>query len=113
MKQYEVMYFGSDNIVKTKIVEVENAIEARKTVTKDEGTFIKARQLGLHRKSVTYTAVFLFKDGEGRYYAEPHGLVLGGYTKSRKGVVNACHKAALEKYPEALTVYIDNIKDKE
>lgn len=113
MKQYEVMYFGSDNIVKTKIVEVENAIEARKTVTKEDGTFIKARQLGLHRKSVTYTAVFLFKDGEGRYYSEPHDMELGGYTESRKGVVNACQKAALEKYPEALTVYIDCIKDKE
>lgn len=112
MKQYEVMYFGSDNIVRTKTVEVDNAIEARKTVTK-EGTFIKARQLGLHRKAVTFTAAFLFKDSEGRYYAEPHDMELGGYAESRKGVVKACHKAALEKYPEALTVYIDNIKDKE
>lgn len=113
MKQYEVMYFGSDNIVRTKIVEVDDAIAARKTVTKEDGTFIKTRQLGLHRKSVTYTAVFMFKDGEGRYYAEPHDMELGGYTESRKGVVNACQKAALEKYPEALMVYVDNIKDKE
>lgn len=107
MKQYEVMYFGSDNIVKTKIVE------ARKNVTKEDGTFIKARQLGLHRKAVTYTAVFLFKDGEYGYYAEPRVMELGGYTESSKGVVNACRKDALGKYPEALTVYIDNIKDKE
>lgn len=113
MKQYEVMYFGSDNIVKTKIVEVDNAIEARKTVTKEDGTFIKARQLGLHRKSVTYTAVLLCKDGEGQYHAEPHVMELGGYAESSKGVVNACHKDALGKYPEALTVYVDNIKDKE
>lgn len=113
MKQYEVMYFGSDNIVKTKIVEVENAIEARKTVTKEDGTFIKARQIGLHRKAVTYTAVYLFRDSEGRYYAEPHDMELGGYAESSKGVVNACHKSALEKEPDALTVYVDNIKDKE
>ena len=113
MKQYEVMYFGSDNIVKTKIVEVDDAIAARKTVTKEDGTFIKARQLGLHRKAVTFTAAFLFKDNEGRYYSEPHDMELGGYDESRKGVVNACHKAALEKYPDALTVYIDNIKNKE
>lgn len=113
MKQYEVMYFGSDNIVRTKTVEADNATEARKTVTKEEGTFIKARQLGLHRKAVTFTAVFLFKDGEGRYYAEPKEMELGGYAESSKGVVNACHKAALEKEPDALTVYVDNIKDKE
>lgn len=113
MKQYEVMYFGSDNIVRTKTVEVDNAIEARKTVTKEEGTFIKARQLGLHRKAVTFTAVFLFKDSNGYYYSEPHDMELGGYAESSKGVVNACHKAALEEYPDALTVYIDNIKDKE
>jgi len=113
MKQYEVMYFGSDNIVRTKIVEADNAIEARKNVTKEDGTFIKARQLGLHRKAVTYTAVYLFKDGEGGYYAESRDMELGGYTKSRKGVVNACHKDALGEHPEALTVYIDNIKDKE
>lgn len=113
MKQYKVMYFGSDNIVRTKTVDAENAIEARKSVSKDEGTFIKARQLGLHRKAVTFTAVFLFKDSEGRYYSEPHDMELGGYSESRKGVVNACHNAALENYPDALTVYIDNIKDKE
>lgn len=113
MKQYEVMYFGSDNIVRTKTVEADNAIEARKTVTKEEGTFIKARQLGLHRKAVTYTAVFLFKDSNGYYYSEPHDMELGGYAESSKGVVKACHKAALEEYPDALTVYIDNIKDKE
>lgn len=113
MKQYEVMYFGSDNIVRTKTVEVDNAIEARKTVTKEEGTFIKARQLNLHRKAVTFTAVFLFKDSNGYYYSEPHDMELGGYAESRKGVVNACHKAALEDCPDALTVYIDNIKDKE
>ena len=113
MKQYEVMYFGSDNIVRTKTVEADNAIEARKTVTKEEGTFIKARQLGLHRKAVTFTAVFLFKDSEGRYYAEPHDMELGGYAESRKGVVNACRNAAMENCPEALALYIDNIKDKE
>lgn len=113
MKQYEVMYFGSDNIVRTKTVDAENAIEARKSVSKDEGTFIKARQLGLHRKSVTFTAVLMFKDSEGWYYAEPHDMELGGYAEFSKGVVNACHKAALGEYPDALTVYIDNIKDKE
>lgn len=113
MKQYEVMYFGSDNIVRTKTVEVENAIEARKSVTKEEGTFIKARQLGLHRKAVDYTAVLLFKNGNGDYYVEVHNDTLGGYSETSKNVVNACYRDALSKFGTALTAYVDNIKDKE
>lgn len=111
MKQYEVMYFGSDNIVKTKIVEADNAIEARKTVTKEEGTFIKARQLGMHRKAVVYSVAVIEPQEDETPVMKVHHTTLYGVGAESKSVKAKCLADAAKKFPNGNAYYIYNIEN--
>lgn len=111
MKQYEVIYFGSDNIVKTKIVEADNAIEARKTVTKEEGTFIKARQLGMHRKAVVYSVAVIEPEEDETPVMKVYHTTLYGVGAESKSVKAKCLADATKKFPNRDVYYIYNIEN--
>ena len=113
MKQYEVMYFGSDNLVRTKVVEAEDSIAARKTVTKEEGTVVKTRQLNAHRRGVKYKIALLTRNEEGGFDAVCHDEELDGVSSSAKSAYGCCRLDATAKYPDALAYYIYDIADKE
>lgn len=111
MKQYEVMYFGSDNIVKTKIVEADNSTEARKTVTKEEGTFIKARQLGMHRKAVVYSVAVIEPEEDETPVMKVYHTTLYGVGAESKSVKAKCLADAAKKFPNRDVYYIYNIEN--
>lgn len=111
MKTYEVMYFGSDNIVRTKTVEVNNAIEARKTVTKEEGTFIKARQLDRHSRAVVYSVACIEPDEDGDPVMKVYHTTLYGVGAESKSVKAKCLANATKMFPNSEAYYIYNIEN--
>lgn len=113
MKQYEVMYFGSDNVVRTKVVEAEDSIAARKTVTKEEGTVVKTRQLNAHRRAIVYKVAMLTCNEEGDFDAICRYEELYGVSSSSKSAYGCCRADVAAKYPDALAYYIYDIADKE
>ena len=110
MKTYEVLYADSNNVLQVKTVEADNAIAARKSVSKEEGRFIKSSQIGAVRKAVNYeVAVIEVEGGEPRMkiYKE----TLNGSSSTAKTTHAKATVDATRKHPNVYGYYVFNITD--